>query len=277
MSEAMPSASWIGRRIERDDIVSERLAAAYRASLEPHLFIPADPGETPPGLHWCLAVAAPAADELGPDGSEARGGILPPAPLLRRMWAGGEVETMAPIRIGAAIRRISTIADVQERQGRGGRLFFVTARHDIECGGILAVRERHDLVFREAGSSPPPAPSARPEADLVWQIDASPVLLFRFSALTFNGHRIHYDHPYATQTEGYGGLVVHGPLQADLLLNQAAVLLGAVPRHFSYRCTAPLIAGRPCEVLSARAGDQAASGAIVDADGIVTIEGKAEL
>jgi len=276
MSEAPPEA-WIGRRVQRDDIVTERFAVAYRASLEAHLFIPADPGEAPPGLHWCLAVAAPAADELGPDGSEACGGILPPAPLPRRMWAGGEVETIAPIRIGAVIRRISTIADVQERQGRGGRLCFITVRHDIECGGVVAVRERQDLVFREAGRGTPAAPSARPKADLAWKVEASPVLLFRFSALTFNGHRIHYDHPYATQTEGYGGLVVHGPLQADLLLNQAAVLLGAVPRRFSYRCTAPLIAGRPCEVLSARAGEHAASGAIVDADGIVTIEGRAEL
>lgn len=276
MSEA-PPAAWIGRRVQRDDIVSERLAIAYRASLEPHLFIPADPGETPPGLHWCLAVAAPAAGDLGRDGSEARGGILPAAPLPLRMWAGGEVETLAPIRIGAAIRRNSTIADVRERQGRSGRLCFVTVRHDIECGGVLAVRERQDIVFREAGGGTPAAPSARPRTDLAWKVAASPVLLFRFSALTFNGHRIHYDHPYATRTEGYGGLVVHGPLQAGLLLNQAAVLLGAVPRRFSYRCTAPLIAGRSFEVLSARAGDGAASGAIADADGIVTAEGKAEL
>jgi 3-methylfumaryl-CoA hydratase len=276
MSETPPPAVWIGRRAQRDDIVSKRLAVAYRASLEPHLFIPADPDETPPGLHWCLAVAAPALGDLGADGSEARGGLLPAAPLPRRMWAGGEVETFAPVRIGAAIRRSSTIADVQERQGRSGRLCFVTVRHDIECGGVLAVRERQDLVFREAGSGAPAAPSARPRADLARKIDASPVLLFRFSALTFNGHRIHYDHPYATQTEGYGGLVVHGPLQADLLLNQAAVLLGAVPSRFSYRCIAPLIAGRPCEVLSALAGEHAASGAIVDANGIVTTEGKAE-
>jgi 3-methylfumaryl-CoA hydratase len=193
------------------------------------------------------------------------------------MWAGGEVETLAPFRIGAAVRRTTMIEDIQEREGRSGRLCFVTVRHAIESGGNLAVRERHDLVFREAGSSAPPVPSSRPMADLVWQVDASPILLFRFSALTFNGHRIHYDHPYATQTEGYAGLVVHGPLQADLLLNQAAVLFGAVPRRFSYRCIAPLIAGRPFEVLSARAGEHGATGSIVNADGVVTIEGKAEL
>ena len=277
MTEMQPLSAWIGRRAVREDIAAARLADAYRATLAPNLFIPANQDEAPPGLHWCLAVATPPETDLGPDGSEARGSLLPPAPLPRRMWAGGEVETIAPIRIGAAIRRTTTIADIQERQGRSGRLCFVTVRHDIESDGVVAVRERHDLVFREAGRGATPAPSARPKADLVWQVDASPVLLFRFSALTFNGHRIHYDHPYATQTEGYRGLVVHGPLQADLLLNQASVVLGAVPRRFSYRCIAPLIAGRPFEVSNSRAAGDAAAGAIADADGVVTVESRAEL
>ncbi len=277
MNEAQPLSAWIGRRAVREDIVTARLADAYRATLAPNLFTPENRDETPPGLHWCLAVPTPAETDLGPDGSEARGSFLPPAPLPRRMWAGGEVETIAPIRIGAAIRRTTTIADIQERQGRSGRLCFVTIRHAIESDGVIAVRERHDLVFREAGRGAAVAASARPKADLVWQVDPSPILLFRFSALTFNGHRIHYDHPYATQTEGYGGLVVHGPLQADLLLNQAAVLLGAAPRRFSYRCIAPLTAGRPFEVLSLRAAGDAAAGAIADAGGVVTIESRAEL
>ncbi|MGQ0486341.1 MAG: FAS1-like dehydratase domain-containing protein [Hyphomicrobiales bacterium] len=277
MNEAQPLSAWIGRRAVREDVVTARLADAYRATLAPRLFVPASPDEAPPGLHWCLAVPTPADTDLGPDGSEARGSFLPPAPLPRRMWAGGEVEMIAPIRIGATIRRTTTIADIQERQGRSGRLCFVTVRHEIESDGVLAVRERQDLVFRETGRGATPVASARPNSDLIWQVDASPVLLFRFSALTFNGHRIHYDYPYATQTEGYGGLVVHGPLQADLLLNQAAVLLGAVPRRFSYRCTAPLIAGQPFEVLSARAAGHAATGAIADAGGVVTIEANAEL
>ena len=276
MTEPPPLSAWIGRRVARDDIVTARLVDAYRATLAPRLFVPAKPDEAPPGLHWGLAVPTPEETDLGPDGSEARGNFLPPAPLPRRMWAGGEVEMIAPIRIGAAIRRITTIADIQEREGSSGRLCFVTVRHDIESDGVLAVRERHDLVFREAGRGATPAPSAKPKADLIWQVDPSPVLLFRFSALTFNGHRIHFDYPYATQAEGYAGLVVHGPLQANLLLNQAAVLLGAVPRRFFYRCTAPLIAGQPFEVLSARAAGHAATGAITDAGGVVTSEANAE-
>ena len=277
MTEAQPLSAWIGRRVARDDIVTARLVKAYRATFAPRLFVPAEPDEAPPGLHWCLAVPTPEETDLGPDGSEAHGNFLPPVPLPSRMWAGGEVETIAPIRIGAASRRTTTIADIQEREGRSGRLCFVTVRHDIESNGVLAVRERHDLVFREAGRGAAPAPSARPKADLIWQVDPSPVLLFRFSALTFNGHRIHFDYPYATQTEGYAGLVVHGPLQANLLLNQAAVLLAAVPRWFSYRCTAPLIAGRPFEVLSTRVAGHAATGAIADAGGVVTCEANAGL
>jgi 3-methylfumaryl-CoA hydratase len=276
MNGAQPLSTWIGRRAVREDVVTVQLVDAYRATLAPRLFDPAKPDEAPPGLHWCLALATPAETDLGVDGSDARGSFLPPALLPRRMWAGGEVETIAPIRIGAAIRRTATITDIQEREGRSGRLCFVTVRHEIESDGVLALRERQDLVFREAGRRAPPLISARPRADLIWQIDVSPVLLFRFSALTFNGHRIHYDHPYSTQAEGYGGLVVHGPLQADLLLNQASVLLGAVPHRFSYRCIAPLIAGRPFDVLSARVAGHAASGAIADADGVVTIEANAE-
>jgi 3-methylfumaryl-CoA hydratase len=259
---------------ERDDIVSERLAVPTGPALNR---ICSSPPIQARRRRACTGACGcrPAAGDLGPDGSEARGGYFR-RHHCRAHVGGRRVETFAPVRIGAAIR--AARRSPMFRSGRPQRPVVFrhgAARH--ECGGVLAVRERQDLVFREAGSGAPAAPSARPRADLARKIDASPVLLFRFSALTFNGHRIHYDHPYATQTEGYGGLVVHGPLQADLLLNQAAVLLGAVPRRFSYRCIAPLIAGRPFEVLSARAGDRAASGAIADADGIVTIESKAEL
>ncbi len=237
---------WIGRSMEAEDVVTPRLVAEYRATFEERL---ADTpgGEAPLGLHWCLAPPIAPMSEIGEDGHPAKGGFLPPVPLPRRMWAGGEVETHAPLLVGDVVVKHSVVESVAAKQGRTGPLCFVTVRHRFSTARGLAVSERHDIVYREAdtGIAPPkesaPAP-ARP-AERTWEIEASPVLLFRYSALTFNGHRIHYDKPYVTGVEGYRGLVVHGPLQATVCFNMAATLAGRVPRRFSFRNVAPMTAG----------------------------------
>ena len=263
--------SWIGHSVRREDIVTPRLAGEYRAILDPYLFNPADHRDCPPGFHWGLAPAMPGMTGLGPDGAEAKGGFLPPIALPRRMWAGGGVESFAPIRLGMEITRVSTISDIKMRAGKSGPLGFISVIHEIKSGATLLVRERHDLVFRD-GKPKPAAPALLVDAasnDVEWNVEPSPVLLFRFSAFTFNGHRIHYDLSHAVETEGYEGLVVHGPLQAALLLNQASAAMGRVPQRFEYRCLAPLIAGPAITVASRRDAGNISS-RIVDHRGVVT-------
>jgi 3-methylfumaryl-CoA hydratase len=265
--------NWIGRSQTRQDVASERLLAEYRATLAPHLF--EGGGDfAPPGFHFGLAPAILHADHIGTDGAEAKGLFLPPIPLPRRMWAGGQVESLAPIRVGARIRRTFTLSDLKMREGKAGRLAVMTMTHEIEADGTLAVRERQDLVFREAGTSKALVPAEPVTQELVWQVEGSPVLLFRFSAFTFNSHRIHYDLDHARNVEGYPGLLVHGPLQAALLLNLLASLQGAVPRRFDYRCLAPLIAGAAFTVEGHRS-PEGPVGRIRDSNGVVTCEATA--
>ncbi len=269
---------WIGRSREVEDIVTPRLVAEYRATLAPHL-APVASGEAPLALHWCLAPETPAADALGPDGHAAKGGFLPPVPLPRRMWAGGEIETLAPLRIGDRVVRRETVSDVAVKHGRTGTLCFVTVRHEYETARGLAIRDRQDIVYREASRPGDAAPTAKPvpaEDEAAWSVEANSVLLFRYSAMTFNGHRFHYDHPYATQVEGYPGLVVHGPMQASLLLNLAALRLGRVPARFRYRGVAPMIAGSRFAVAGRREGQGEAFQGWTAVDGAVCMEAEAE-
>jgi 3-methylfumaryl-CoA hydratase len=178
----------------------------------------------PPLWHWLYFLPMHRQSEIGADGHVKRGGFLPPVPLPRRMWAGSQFEFRAPIRVGDRVERTSTIADVTSKEGRTGKLVFVKVRHELRCNGAAdaALVEFHDIVYREAQQaddvSPPPQKAATGAA---WQREIVPdaVLLFRYSALTFNGHRIHYDRRYVTQVEGYPGLIVHGPLIATLLMD----------------------------------------------------------
>ena len=255
--------TWIGRRRESEDVATERLAASFRAILEPHLAEMPD-GVCPLGLHWCLSPEIAGMADLGGDGHPANNRHLPPVPLPRRMWAGGVVEIAGDIQIGDRVRRVSTIRDIARKQGRSGELWFVSIDHVHETGCGPAVRERQDLVYREA--APPGAPAAKtaaPEAPLVprtstmaSEIDTTPTLLFRYSAVTFNGHRIHYDEPYARQVEGYPGLVVHGPMQATLLLNLAARAKGTGRLRMEYRGVAPAIAGNRLRLCAGAAGGE---------------------
>ena len=215
--------AWIGRRETVRDVVYPTPVLALAATLD-HPAATAAPGSVlPPLWHWLYFLPLHRQSELGADGHARRGGFLPPVPLPRRMWAGSQFEFRAPIRIGDRVERTSTIEDVAAKEGRSGQLVFVRVRHELRCNDAAtpALIEFHDLVYREArqpgASEPPPqpAPDSAP-----WQREIVPddVLLFRYSALTFNGHRIHYDRRYVTATEGYPGLVVHGPLIATLLL-----------------------------------------------------------
>ena len=262
---------WIGQEAEAEDIVTPRLVAEFRSIFEPH-FLATPDGEAPPGFHWLLSPAIVPMTAVGADGHPERGGFLPPVPLPRRMWAGGAVETRGPLRVGDTVRRRSRIADVSAKQGRSGALCFVAVRHDYETDRGTVISERHDIVYRDsdaagpatatapvtpapatpAPATPVPASPAPRAADESWIVETSPLLLFRYSAVTFNGHRIHYDLPYVTGQEGYPGLVVHGPIQATLLLNLAAVARGRTPGRFSYRGLSPLIAGEPFRVAGSR-------------------------
>lgn len=269
--------SWIGRTMEAEDIVTPRLVAEYQATFTPQLAETAA-SAAPLGLHWCLAPPIDPITDLGADGHGVKGGFLPPVPLPRRMWAGGEVENHAPLHVGDQVTRQSRVDDVAFKEGRSGPLCFVTVRHTFSTARGLAATERHDIVYREADKpgrvKPEPAAAPPRHADLAWRVEASPVLLFRYSAMTFNGHRIHYDQPYVTGVEGYAGLVVHGPVQGTLCLNIAARLLGRTPRTFHFRNLAPLIAGGTFTVAGARRPDGGIACWTENAKGQICMEGE---
>jgi 3-methylfumaryl-CoA hydratase len=197
---------------------------ALTATLD-HPEAPAPEGTSlPPLWHWLYFLPLHRQSDIGPDGHAKRGSFLPPVALPRRMWAGSQFEFRAPVRVGDAVARTSTIDDVTTKEGRSGKLVFVKVRHELRCNGAAdpAIVEFHDIVYRDAKRAsdiePPPQAAATGAA---WQREIVPddVLLFRYSALTFNGHRIHYDRKYVTEVEGYPGLIVHGPLIATLLMD----------------------------------------------------------
>jgi 3-methylfumaryl-CoA hydratase len=228
---------WIGRTESSADTLTPRLAREYAAMLDR---APEDEF-APLAIHWCLAPPSAPASALGPDGHPARGLFLPPVPLPRRMWAGGELHLHGRLRVGDAVIRTSRIADVTLKQGRTGALCFVTVDHEITGPQGLAIRERQDIVYRDAeAKTMPTTPDAPREATWRRDMRVDPVLLFRYSALTYNGHRIHYDRAYAMGAESYPGLVVHGPLQATWLLEYAAEILGCPPARFTFRGVRPL-------------------------------------
>jgi 3-methylfumaryl-CoA hydratase len=235
---------WIGRSESNRDAITPRLVREMNAMLDRDTATPEAGMPAPLAVHWCLAPTAVRASSIGPDGHPARDGLLSPAPLPRRMWAGGQLHFHDGLIVGDAVERRSRIADVTVKQGRTGTLCFVTVDHEIFSPRGLAITERQDIAYRELGLPPQAAKPPRP-ADLTaphWQrpMHANPVLLFRYSALTFNGHRIHYDRRYAVNEEGYPGLVVHGPLQATLLMDLAAEILGRPLQQFCFRSVNPL-------------------------------------
>jgi len=250
--------TWLGRSETSTDVITATPFAALSATLDRPVLRPPEGTPLPPLWHWLYFVPLYRQSEVGPDGHARRGEFLPPVPLPRRMWAGSEFEFRHPLRIGDEVTRVSTIDGISEKAGRSGPLVFVKVRHELRRSGAsaLAVAETHDIVYREAarpGAIAPP-PAAAPCAP-AWERRVVPdaVLLFRYSALTFNGHRIHYDRRYVTEVEGYPGLIVHGPLLATLLLDLLRQRLpDASVMRFSFRSSSPLfdtdpffLCGRP--------------------------------
>ena len=216
--------SWIGRTETVADSIAATPVKALAATLD-HPARPVDRGTVlPPLWHWLYFLPLHRQSEIGPDGHARRGGFLPPVPLPRRMWAGSQFEFRSPVRVGDTVERTSTIDDVALKEGRTGKLVFVKVRHELRCNASAdpAIVEFHDIVYREAkrpGDVEPPPQRADTAATWRREIVPDDVLLFRYSALTFNGHRIHYDRKYVTEVEGYPGLIVHGPLIATLLMD----------------------------------------------------------
>jgi 3-methylfumaryl-CoA hydratase len=241
---------WIGRREERHDVVTLERLQTFAATFDEDPLGIRDDDPVPPLFHWTLFLPLARQSELGEDGHARRGGLLPPVHSLpRRMWAGGRLTFNAALRAGMRVTRHSEVVAVKAREGSLGPLVFVTVRHKISEQGhsdALLVEE-HDIVYRRAGGTAVKnVPRAPLPADWRKQIDPDDTLLFRYSALTFNGHRIHYDRRYATSVEGYPGLIVHGPLIATLLVdllttNQPEATL----KTFSFRAVAPLFDGSP--------------------------------
>lgn len=270
---------WIGRTETRCDVLSAAPVAALSASLD-HAQPRALMGDAlPPCWHWLYFQDAMAASGLGVDGHARRGGFLPPVSLPQRMWAGSRLRFVAPLTVGEAVHRVSTIATIKHKQGRNGELVFVTVRHQIFQGENLAIEEEQDLVYREPGAAnvvplPKPAPAVAQ-----WSRELRPdtVLLFRYSALTFNSHRIHYDRDYAMREEGYASLVVQGPLTATLLLD---LLHRETPKAevaaFEFRAIRPLLEGFPLR-LQGRRDDREVRLWAMDASGALAMEAQARL
>lgn len=242
---------WIGRRETRADAIDPGHVAQVAATLGD---APPTAGAALPYLwHWAFFADATPAAALGNDGHPARGGFLPPAPGRRRMWAGGRIRFLHPLRVGAPARRVSTVARVVDKPGRTGALLFVTVKHAYTQRDELCITEEQDIVYRTpspprlTGIESPPVP------EWIETVHPDPVLLFRCSAVTFNAHRIHYDVPYVRDTEGYPNLVVHGPLIATLMLRcfTRANPACAVAK-LAYRGLRPLIAPRPFQVAGRR-------------------------
>jgi 3-methylfumaryl-CoA hydratase len=242
---------WMGRRETVEDVASPAPLAGMAALLD-HETPPWIAGEVPPLGHWLYFLPRARQSEIGADGHPKRGGFLPPIELPRRMWAGSRIAWHGPIRIGARIANRSTIKAIERKLGASGEMVFLTVAQEISADGKLAVTEERDVVFRAApkvGESAKAGASERREPEYARTLTPDETQLFRFSAITFNAHRIHYDRDYTTKVEGYPGLVVQGPYTAMLLMDhylrhhpQARV------KSFAFRARAPHFEGRPLKL-----------------------------
>jgi 3-methylfumaryl-CoA hydratase len=272
--------AWVGRTRTTEDIAAPFPPRALAATLD------SGDGEfkigdaLPPLWHWLYFLEAAPASQIGPDGHPRRGDFLPPVTLPRRMWAGSRLKFPGVINVGDKIHRRSEILAVEPKSGGTGQMVFVTVLHRVSANGVLATVEEHDIVFRQAaqpGDKAPPPKQA--PTDSQWRKDVvpDPVLLFRFSALTFNGHRIHYDLPYVTGEEGYPGLIVHGPLMGLMMLELAR---RANPDRriaaYQFRAINPVFHTTPFAVC-AKAQDGEVTTWIARNDGALAQQGKVTL
>lgn len=275
--------TWVGQTETHHDDITAAPVRGLAATLDRDDAPPVPGTELPPLWHWLYFLPQARQSQIGPDGHARRGGFLPPVPLPRRMWAGGRLEWQAgnPLRVGDAVRRVSRIESVTHKAGRSGELLFVLVRHELHNAKGLALSEEHDIVYRSAAQ--PGEAAAQPvaaQAGAAWQRTITPddVLLFRYSALTFNGHRIHYDRQYVTQVEGYPGLIAHGPLIATLLVD---VLRRERPeafiKSFSFKAVRPTFDLHPFR-LNAQASSDGKTATLwaQDHEGWLTMQGHAE-
>jgi 3-methylfumaryl-CoA hydratase len=268
---------WIGAERVSEDVVTPRLANSLAAILnEPCDLKVGD--LAPVGTHWCLSPDIAPMSGLGPDGHPARGSFLPPVPLPRRMWAGGDLRFLGEFRVGDEVKRLSRISDVTVKTGRTGTLCFVAVDHEYHAGAGLVLQERHDIVYR-ALEAPTDSQLQRvelPKPDRKLEVEGTTVLLSRYSAVTFNGHRIHYDREYCIREEFYPGLIVHGPLQANFLLRMARQMNGgAFPARFKFRGTSPLFDGSFFTVNGKAEGEKLKLW-VANADGAMTMQASTE-
>ena len=236
---------WIGKIDNVTDYVTPIVEQRYRATLNMDIGNPKDGEPVTSGLHWMLGWNLVKNDELGVDSHPALGEFLPPVPLPRRMWAGSEIKVLKPIRVGDKVVKQSTVADIQVKEGRTGLLCFVTAEYNFLVNDEVTINEKHNIVYRDISKSGGGSGYSKdiPEkADLSEKIFMHPTILFRYSAIGFVGHRIHYDHPYTVNEENYPGLIVHGPLQATYLLRAAEKLMGKPVKSFTHKVMAPVFA-----------------------------------
>jgi len=272
--------AWLGRTQSVEDFVAPWPAKALIATLDERDSEPRMGDPLPPLWHWLYFLEAAPASRIGPDGHGERGDFLPPIELPRRMWAGSRFRFDGePIRIGETARRLSRIKSIEPKTGATGAMVFVTVEHTLSGPRGMSLVEEHDIVYREAARpgetvrEPKPAPT---DATTSKTIVADPVLLFRFSALTFNGHRIHYDQPYVTGVEGYPGLIVHGPLMGLLQIELARRATAArIPATFEFRALSPVFSGAPLTVGARREPDGSLTTWIANAKGGLAQMGKA--
>ncbi|QNP58337.1 FAS1-like dehydratase domain-containing protein [Paenacidovorax monticola] len=276
--------SWQGQSETTPDTLTAAPVRALSATLDRDDAAPVPGTEVPPLWHWLYFLPHARQSEIGPDGHARRGGFLPPVPLPRRMWAGGRLRWDAgnPLQVGQEAQRVSTIQSVKHKAGRSGELLFVLVEHRFLNANGLALTEEHDIVYRAAVQPNDPVPQPQqPPAQAAWSRTIVPddVLLFRYSALTFNGHRIHYDRQYVTQVEGYPGLIVHGPLIATLLLDLLRRSLpGARVAAFDFKAVRPTFDLHPFSVH----GQPSADGKTIalwaqDHEGFLTMQATATL
>lgn len=271
--------AWIGREEEKSERILASVVETMAATLDLER-APVAGDALPPGWQWLFFNPKARRSALGVDGHPARGGFLPPVELPRRMWAGSRIRYLAPIPVEADATKHSKILKVEEKTGKRGSLCFVTVEHTTIVNGKVCIVEEQDIVYKEAtppSAAPAPTP-ARHEAVAQWSQDFTPdtTLLFRFSALTFNGHRIHYDQPYVTGVEGYPGFIVHGPLMGMVQIELARRSNpGRTPASFEFRALAPVYAGASFSVHAKRESDGSVSTWIADRNGGLAQQGKA--
>lgn len=272
--------AWIGRTARTTDDLAPTQARAAAAMLDAAPPPPAVGDELPPLWHWFHFLPNAPQARLGDDGHPPRGDFLPPIPYPRRMFAGARVRVLRPLRLGRPAERTGTVRDVVLKEGRSGRLAFVTVDYAVEQDGVRCLEETQDIVYREPG---PPVPAPVPVAawpavaDDAWTrvVTPDPRLLFRFSALTFNAHRIHYDRDWARDAEGYPGLVVHGPLTALLLLELARARMARPVVGFEFRGVAPLFDLAPFRLVATPDGDDAVALRAEGPDGATALTARA--